>query len=63
DIKDIDDVNIKVEIETIVRKLEEMGLYTYFLNTYTEEIGISSVHTFLFNQKFDKIDLNTDMFI
>ncbi|MFW5794617.1 MAG: YcaO-like family protein [Bacillota bacterium] len=63
DIKDIDDVNIEVEIETIVKRLEEMGLYTYFLDTYTEEIDISAVHTFLFNQKFDKIDLETKIFI
>lgn len=63
DIKDIDDVNIKVEIETITNRLEELGFYTYFLYTYTKEIDIPTVHTFLFNDKIDKINLDTGIFI
>lgn len=62
DIHDIDNENIKIEIETIVNKLEDMGLYTYFLNTWTKTIDVSAVHTFIFNKKFDKINLGTGIF-
>lgn len=62
DIQDIDNDNIKIEIETIVKKLEDAGLYTYFLNTWTNTIDIPAVHTFVFNEKFDKINLDTGIF-
>lgn len=51
-IENIDNINVKEEVKTIIRLLEQIGIKTYLWDLYREDVGITAVQILLLNTEY-----------